>query len=149
MSENHNISNAPAQQITPLEKRSSTHQSSLISNAPRKPEFFLYTRLGQNETKNLKKAATNRDERKVLAQIFGLKTLMSNAPYESPDKVEILKLDFHYINYNFCKENYFSNEKTSTLVAMLEAILQRMLERQLTSQQGFNMLRQYLADHSI
>ena len=120
-----------------------------MSQVPRKPEFFLYTRLGQNETKNLKKAATNRDERKVLAQIFNLKTLTSDAPYESLDKIEILKLDFHYINYNICKENYFSNEKTSTLIAMLEAVLNKMLERQLSSQQGYAMLRQYLADHSI
>lgn len=120
-----------------------------MSQGPRKPEFFLYTRLGQNETKNLKKAVTNRDERKVLAQIFGLKTLTQDAPYESPDQVEVLRLDFHYINYNFCKEHYFSNEKTSTLIAMLEAVLVKMLERQLTAQQGFNMLRQYLADHSI
>ncbi len=53
----------------------------------------------------------------------------SDAPYETPDKVEVLKLDFHYINYNFCKENYFSNEKTSTLIALLDSVLTRMLER--------------------
>lgn len=85
----------------------------------------------------------------MLAQIFNLKTLTSDAPYESLDKIEVLKLDFHYINYNFCKENYFSNEKTSTLIAMLEAVLNKMLERQMNAQQGYNMLRQYLADHSI
>jgi len=85
----------------------------------------------------------------VLAQIFELKSLTGNGNFETPDKVEILRLDFHYINYNFCKENYFSNEKTSTLLAMLETVLNRMLERQLTPQQGFNILRQYLMDHSI
>ena len=70
----------------------------------------------------------------MLAQIFELKTLTGNTSFETPDKVEILRLDFHYINYNFCKENYFSNEKTSTLLAMLEAVLNKMLERQLTPQ---------------
>jgi len=88
----------------------------------------LYTKLGQNETKNLKKAATNRDERRVLALIFELKSLI-NQESDSVDKVEVLKLDFHYINYNFCKENYFSNEKTSTLLSMLDTVLNRMLER--------------------
>lgn len=83
--------------------------------------------MGQNETKNLKKAVTNRDERKVLATIFGLKTLIGD--FDSPDPVETLRLDFHYINYNFCKENYFSNEKTSTLIALFDAVLTRVLER--------------------
>jgi hypothetical protein len=95
----------------------------------RKPEFFLYTKLGQNETKNLKKAATNRDERKVLATIFGLKTLTGDNAFDAPDQVEILRLDFHYINANFCFENLFSNEKTSTLITMFDAVLTRMLER--------------------
>lgn len=99
------------------------------SAAARLPEFFLYTKMGQNETKNLKKAQTNREERKVLAQIFKLNSLMGP---DSPDQVEILRLDFLYINYNFCKENYFSNEKTSTLIAMLDSLLSRMLEKQLT-----------------
>ena len=71
---------------------------------------------------------TNRDERKVLATIFGLKTLLGDNAYDSPDAVETLRLDFHYINYNFCKENYFSNEKTSTLIAMFDAVLTRMLQ---------------------
>lgn len=108
--------------------------------------FFLYTKLGQNETKNLKKAATNRDERKVLAQIFGLQSLLAD---DTPDKTELLRLDFHYVNYTFCKENYFSNEKTSTLLAMLESVLQTVLEKQLNAQQGFNILKTHLANHSI
>ena len=94
--------------------------------------------MGQNETKNLKKAHTNREERRVLAQIFKLNSLTGP---DSPDQVEILRLDFLYINYNFCKENYFSNEKTSTLIAMLDSLLSRMLEKQLTPQQGFNILK--------
>lgn len=31
------------------------------------PDFFLYTTLNQNQTKDLRKAATNRDERKIIA----------------------------------------------------------------------------------
>jgi len=95
------------------------------SNGP--PEFFLYTKLGQNETKNLKKAGTNKKEREVLAQIFNLK----NVTGHNVSNIEVLKLDFHYINYNFCKQHAFSNEKTSTLLAMLDAILSRMIENQL------------------
>ena len=124
-------------------------QGSSLSAALRKPEFFLYTKLGQNETKNLKKAQTNRDERKVLAQIFGLKTLAGDASFDAADPVETLRLDFHYINFNFCKEHYFSNEKTSTMIALFDAVLTRMLERQLTQQQGYNMLKTHLQEHSI
>jgi len=34
--------------------------------------FFLYTKLNQNETKALRKAATNTEERRQLAKIFKL-----------------------------------------------------------------------------
>ena len=77
---------------------------------PRYPKFFLYTKLNQNETKNLKKAKTNTEERRTLAQIFNLKSILNVAPGESPNKVELLKLDFHSMNYDFCKRNQFSNE---------------------------------------
>ena len=82
-------------------KRSGINSSGL-SNQTRVPEFFLYTKLGQNETKSLRKAPTNKAERQVLAQIFSLKSLLS--PTESPNKIELLKLDFHYMNYVFCKD---------------------------------------------
>lgn len=55
-----------------VSKSKTVHTSSITSVGPRRPEFFLYTKLGQNETKNLRKAATNKAERKVLAQIFDL-----------------------------------------------------------------------------
>ena len=55
----------------------------------------------------------------MLASIFNLNTLEQ----ESPDQVELLKLDFLYINYTFCKEQLFSNEKTSTLIAMADHVL--------------------------
>ena len=84
-------------------KNNSLVNGSHLSTDLKLPEFFLYTKLGQNETKSLKKAPTNKAERKVLAQIFNLKSLLdSNEP---PNKIELLKLDFHYMNYIFCKEN--------------------------------------------
>lgn len=91
-----------------------------VSSIGHLPEFFLYTKLGQNETKSLKKAGTNKQERIVLADIFELKSFQT-------DKLQNLRLNFHFINYSFCKENGFSNEKTSTLIAMLDSILERML----------------------
>jgi hypothetical protein len=45
----------------------------------KQPKFFLYTTLNQNDTKNLKKSKTNSDERKALASIFSLKTLVDPA----------------------------------------------------------------------
>ena len=88
----------------------------------RKPTFFLYTKLNQNETKNLRKAKTNTEERKALAQIFKLDSILNVAPGESPSKVEMLKLDFYYMNYDFCKQNQFSNEKTSTMLAIVDHV---------------------------
>ena len=64
-------------------------------------QFFLYTKLNENETKNLRKATTNKEERKVLATIFNLQTASQN----QANKMDFLLLDFHYINYEFCKEN--------------------------------------------
>jgi hypothetical protein len=64
------------------------------------PHFFLYTALNQNDTKQLKKSATNTEERRMLAAIFGLRSLESG---KRPSKVELLLLDFHSINYEFCK----------------------------------------------
>jgi len=60
----------------------------------------------------------------VLAQIFGL----NNAIGQNANGPDILRLDFHYINYNFCRQHAFSNEKTSTLLTMLDTVLSRMLE---------------------
>ena len=68
---------------------------------------------------------TNKDERQVLSQIFEL---------DSSSSVDTLKLDFHYINYNFCKQYHFSNEKTSTMLAMFHSVLQKVLVQQLTAQ---------------
>ena len=92
-------------------------------------QFFLYTKLNQNQTKSLKKAGTNVYERRVLAEIFNLKTIVNVTPNESPSKVELLKLDFHYMNYVFCKKHQYSNEKVSTMLAILDHVFHRMLER--------------------
>lgn len=46
------------------------------------PDFFLYTTLNQNQTKDLRKSATNREERKCLNNIFGL-----NAVRKTPNEV--------------------------------------------------------------
>lgn len=60
-----------------------------------------------------------------------------------------LRLDFHYINFTFCKEQSFSNEKTSTLLAILDNLLNKMLDRSMTQDAGYALLRQFLSDHSI
>ena len=112
-------------------------------------QFFLYTKLNQNQTKSLKKAGTNAGERRVLAEIFNLKSVVNVTPNESPSKVELLKLDFHYMNYNFCKKHQFSNEKVSTMLAILDHVFSRMLERQLKPEQGLRLLKDFLANHSI
>ena len=71
------------------------------------------------------------------------------APNESPSKVELLKLDFHAMNYAFCKDNSFSNEKVSTMLAILDHVFTRMLEKQLKPEVGLKLLRDHLRDHSI
>ena len=63
--------------------------------------------------------------------------------------VKLLELDFHYINYTFCKEHAFSNEKISTLLAILDHVLHKMLERQLTTDAGYQLLKTHLRDHGM
>lgn len=65
------------------------------------PDFFLYTTLNQNQTKDLRKARTNRDERLILSQIFELNAI-PKTPTHQINKVDQIILDFHYINYDFC-----------------------------------------------
>ncbi len=92
-------------------------------------QFFLYTKLNENDTKTLRKAATNKDERKVLSNIFSLQTQPTPQNGNQINKMDVLLLDFHYINYEFCKENQFSNEKVSTFLAIMDFIFHYMLER--------------------
>lgn len=107
----------------------------------RAPTFYLYTRLNENQTKSLRKAGSNRDEKRVLATVFGLKGLYGLAPGVTPNKVEQLKLDFHYMNYTFCKEHQFSNEQTSTLLAVFDDVLIKMLNQAMTADQGLALLK--------
>jgi len=50
-------------------------QASAINASLEVPDLFLYTTLNQNQTKDLRKSATNRDERKILNQIFNLNAI--------------------------------------------------------------------------
>lgn len=65
-----------------------------------------------------------------------------------PSQTELLKLDFEYINYDFCKQNQFSNEQTSTCLAILDHIFTQMLDCQLKPEHGLKMLREILSDHT-
>ena len=65
----------------------------------------------------------------MLAEIFDLKTITNLNPNETPSKVELLKLDFYNMNYNFCVKYHYSNEKVSTMLAILDFVFHRMLER--------------------
>jgi CRISPR/Cas system CSM-associated protein Csm2 small subunit len=82
----------------------------------------------------------------VIAKIFGL--LQGQTPAANIKQEQIM-LDFHYINYEFCKENAFSNEKTSTLLAIMDFLLQYMLERQILPEEGFKILKRILERHSL
>ncbi len=87
--------------------------------------FFLYSKLNENDTKNLRKASTNKAEREVLEQIFNLNTSANN----NQSKVDTLLLDFHYINYEFTKHHHYSNEKISTFLGIMDHLLHLMLEK--------------------
>ena len=114
-----------------------------------KQQFFLYTKLNQNQTKSLKKAGTNAGERRVLAEIFNLKSIVNVTPNETPSKIELLKLDFHYMNYVFCKKHQYSNEKVSTMLAILDFDFNKMLEKLLKPENGLKLLKDLLSNHSI
>ena len=99
------------------------------------PDFFLYTTLNQNQTKDLRKAQTNRDERKVLAQIFGLNAIMKS-PSDEINRVDQVILDFHFINYEYCRQSSFSNEKVSTFLAIMNFLLHSMVKHQMQHEKG-------------
>lgn len=110
------------------------------------PDFFLYTALNQNQTKDLRKATTNREERQILNQIFNLNAIQKNPGHEV-NKVDSLILDFHYINFDYCVQNQFSNEKLSTLLAVMDFILNTMIKKQLQVDDGLKLLKQIMAKH--
>lgn len=74
---------------------------------------------------------------------------MNVTPNETPSKVELLRLDFHCINYNFCKKHQYSNEKVSTMLAVFDFVFNRMLEKQLKPENGLKLLKDLLRNHSI
>lgn len=53
------------------------------------------------------------------------------------------------MNYEFCKKHQFSNEQTSTMMAIVDHIFTEMLDRPLKPEQGLRMLREILADHTL
>mmetsp|Transcript_12783 Transcript_12783/g.21615 ORF Transcript_12783/g.21615 Transcript_12783/m.21615 type:complete len:176 (+) Transcript_12783:344-871(+) len=53
------------------------------------------------------------------------------------------------INYNFCVSNQFSNEKISSLLAIMDFLLHVMIKRQLQMELGLKLLKQILAKHSL
>jgi hypothetical protein len=61
--------------------------------------------------------------------------------------VDVLLLDFHYINYDFCKEQHYSNEQTSTLLAVMDYLLHYMLDKQMLPDGGLKVLKKILERH--
>ena len=76
----------------------------------------------------MRKAKTNREERRVLNHIFKLNA-MKLTPSDQINKVDELILDFHFINYDYCLQNSYSNEKVSTLLAIMDFILHTMIKK--------------------
>lgn len=124
-----------------------SHRSS-TSKIYEVPDCFLYTTLNQNQTKDLRKSATNRDERKTLNSIFGLNAIR-RSPNQEVNKVDELILDFHCINFNFCCQHQYSNEKVSTLLGIMDFILHTMIKRQLQVEQGTKLLKEILSKHKL
>jgi Flagellar C1a complex subunit C1a-32 len=63
--------------------------------------------------------------------------------------MEQILLDFYYINYEFCKDNQFSNEKISTFLAIMDFLLHYMMDRQMLPEEGFKLLKKVLERHSL
>ena len=128
------------------DEKTLSHSNSIHGNLDM-PDFFLYTTLNQNQTKDLRKARTNREERKVLESIFGLKAIKKQ-PNDEVNKVDQILLDFHCINYNFCSQNQYSNEKVSTLLAIMDFLLHAMIKHHMMIEDGIKLLKQILEKHS-
>ena len=69
------------------EAEASVHSTSSMSKQYDVPEFFLYTTLNQNQTKDLRKAKSNMEERRVLSQIFNLNALKKK-PSDNVSKLD-------------------------------------------------------------
>lgn len=93
------------------------------------------------------KAITNRDERKLFCEIFSLNAI-KQVPTDKVNQVDQLVLDFHCVNFAFCKENAYSNEKISTLMAIMDFILHTMIDKVLLVEKGITMLKEILEKHN-
>ena len=78
--------------------------------------------------------------------IFKLSAI-KRTPTDEVNKVDQLILDYHYINYTFCQEKSYSNEKVSTFLAIMNFILHTMIKNQLPVEEGIKMLKGILAKH--
>jgi hypothetical protein len=81
-----------------------------------------------------------------LNAIFKLSAI-KRTPTDEVNKVDQLILDYHYINYTFCQEKSYSNEKVSTFLAIMNFILHTMIKNQLPVEEGIKMLKGILAKH--
>lgn len=58
------MNNLQSQQNSQRKQKNSSQTSSVsLTDGEQIPDFFLYTTLNQNQTKDLKKASTNKEER--------------------------------------------------------------------------------------
>ena len=58
------MNNLQSQQNSQRKQKNSSQTSSVsLADGEQIPDFFLYTTLNQNQTKDLKKASTNKEER--------------------------------------------------------------------------------------
>ena len=102
--------------------------------------FYLYTQVGEEETKRLKAAKTVKEEKDSLIYIFELKSV-------GPKIFELL-LDFHYINYQFTKEQGFTNEKVSTFLAICNYTQFNCLENKSGPKEAMNLFTELMTRHS-
>jgi hypothetical protein len=63
------------------------------------------------------------------------------------NKVDQLILDFHYINYDFCTSQSYSNEKVSTLLAIMDFTIHAMVKNHMMVEDGYKMLKDILDRH--
>ena len=81
-------------------------------------------------------------------QIFGLNAIKGSAGSEV-NRVDQLILDFHFINYEFCRQNSYSNEKVSTFLAIMNFMLHSMIKHQMQHEKGLQLLKKILQKHSV
>jgi hypothetical protein len=53
------------------------------------------------------------------------------------------------MNFDFCKRSQFSNEQTSTALAIFDYVFHQMIDQSLKPDQGLKMLREILNNHTL